>query len=62
MGMKFKDAWAAKLELVHELLAPKLYDDCGNFIGYGKALITVEEALELLDFPLVSKDSTPPKL
>lgn len=42
---------AAKIQLIHELLDPNIYDEQGNIIGVGTPILSVSEALVLLDVP-----------
>lgn len=40
---------AGRLQLIQELLDPNDYDEEGNIIGQHEPLITIEDALKLLD-------------
>lgn len=40
---------AGRMAIIKELLAPPIFDDNDNIIGYGEPLITQEQARELLE-------------
>jgi hypothetical protein len=50
-GERMPRSAAAKLAMIEEMLRPPIFDERDNLIGYGKPLITEEEAKRLLDLP-----------
>lgn len=53
----FPTSAAGKVQMVEDLLNPKIYDEYDNVIGFGEPMISVEQARELLGFPPLGEDN-----